>query len=80
MKSNCYITAVGHELFAACPKSVFAAIAASALTCGGDHLAKANKRILWEWWCLYESEIVPQKPPFPKPSESEGTITEFEPE
>lgn len=70
-KSNCYVEVVGRELFESCPKTVLAAIAVSALTCGGDHLSKGVKRLLWEWWCLYESEIVPQKPPFPKPSDAE---------
>lgn len=44
------------------PKAVFAAIAVSALTCGGDHLEQADELINEEWKTLYEAGIVPQKP------------------
>lgn len=51
-----------------CPKAVFAAIAVSALTVGGDHLDKASNLILMEWWALYENGIVSQNPPLANPS------------
>lgn len=52
------------DLFDACPKTVFAAIAVSALTAGGDHLEHARERVINEWWALYDNNIVAQKPPF----------------
>jgi hypothetical protein len=52
------------NLYEVCPKSVFAAIAISALTDGGDRLDEAKGRIVSEWWALYRAGIVSQKPPF----------------
>lgn len=72
---NYYAERIGAKLYAATPKAVFAAIAASALTTGGDYIERAGTEILREWWCLYDNQIVPQKPPFPRPiehAESEG--------
>ena len=67
MKSmNYYAEKVGAELYAA----VLAAVAASALTVGGDYIDRAGVEILREWWCLYDNQIVPQKPPFPRPPEA----------
>lgn len=54
-------------IYDACPKAVFAAIAVSALTCGGDQLEWAAYRVMREWWSLYHNGIVTQKPPFPEP-------------
>lgn len=51
------------------PKAVLAAIAVSALTCGGDYLETAQRRVRKEWWALYHTGIVPQRPPFPEPDE-----------
>lgn len=64
---NEYAEQVGGDLFEKCPKAVFAAIAVSSLTMGGDQLDEARNRVIEEWWILYENDIVPQKPPFPKP-------------
>ena len=51
------------DLYAA-PKAVFAAIAYSFCSSGGDlSVSEAQKRLLDEWWTLYENGIVPQKPP-----------------
>ena len=50
------------------PKAVLAAVAVSALTCGGDYLSEANDKVLDEWWALYNAKIVPQKPPVARPS------------
>lgn len=52
-----------HDIFADCPKSVCAAVAVSVLTCGGDHLDKAQQRFCLEWKRLHDAGIVPQKPP-----------------
>jgi len=51
------------DLYEKTPKAVFAAIAISALTTGGDYLEHAKERILEEWVALYENGIVSQKPP-----------------
>lgn len=59
---NEYAGALG-GLFADCPKAVFAAIAVSALTCGGDNIDEAQAAILREWNTLYTNGIVKQKPP-----------------
>jgi hypothetical protein len=45
------------------PKAVFAAIAVSFATCGGDHLNMAQQNVCLEWVILYENGIVPQRPP-----------------
>jgi hypothetical protein len=54
------------------PKSVFAAIAVSALTQGGDYLEKATVRVCDEWRVLHDNGIVPQKPPKAAPTEGPG--------
>jgi hypothetical protein len=64
------VETAGFDLFEKCPKSVFAAIAVSALTCGGDYLDEARERVTAEWWALYDNKIVAQKPPFPRPTKS----------
>lgn len=50
------------DLFNDIPKAVLAAIAVSALTCGGDHLDTAKERVCREWLILYQNGIIPQKP------------------
>ena len=52
------------NLYEVCPKAVFAAIAISALTDGGDRLEAAKDRLVSEWWALYRAGIVSQRPPF----------------
>lgn len=66
-KSNEYQWALSQKVFDKTPKSVFAAIAVSTLTSGGDYLEHAEPRLLEEWWILYENGIVPQKPLFKRP-------------
>ena len=44
------------------PKAVWAAIAISALTTGGERLAEAETLILEEWAILHANGIIPQKP------------------
>lgn len=60
--SNCYIESLPDGMFDKIPKSVWAAIAISSLTCGGDQLSHAQKRIMDEWLALFENNIVTQKP------------------
>lgn len=50
-------------LYAQTPKAVFAAIAVSSMTRGGDHIEHAVNLILYEWGALYRAGIVPQAPP-----------------
>lgn len=54
------------EIYGSCPKAVFAAVAVSALTTGGDKLEQAADLFMDEWWALYDAQIVPQKPCFPR--------------
>lgn len=61
--SNAYADSISYELFSAIPKSVFAAIAISALTCGGDQLDEATTKLIEEWNILHQNGIVPQAPP-----------------
>jgi hypothetical protein len=72
-KTNNYADALG-ELFDKTPKSVFAAIAFSFATCGGDRWQEGAEEILREWWALHESGIVPQKPKLPRPADKEVEI------
>ena len=60
-KYNSYALELG-AMYEQIPKAVFAAIAISALTNGGDQMDKARERIAWEWQMLYSNGIVPQKP------------------
>jgi hypothetical protein len=60
---NEYSLAISGRLFASTPKAVFAAIAVSMLTAGGDSMERVNELILKEWQALYDNGIVPQKPP-----------------
>ena len=63
--SNEYAQAFG-KLYARTPKSVFAAVAFSYANwaCGTESGStdETVSRFLEEWKCLYENEIVPQKP------------------
>ena len=59
---NEYALAVGGELYEQIPKAVWAAIAVSALTCGGDQLEDAAPRVAREWDALHAAGIVPQRP------------------
>ena len=62
-KSNEYADAVGLDLFDSIPKSVWAAIAVSSLSDGGDRIAEAAELVLEEWRILNQNGIVPQAPP-----------------
>jgi len=58
---NEYAEVLG-AMFDQIPKAVFAAIAVSSVTGGGDWLEHAQQRIADEWKALYDAGIVPQKP------------------
>jgi len=60
---NDYATAGGFDLLQDTPKAVWAAIAVSLATQGGDRLTEARALILAEWEVLHANGIVPQKPP-----------------
>lgn len=60
--SNEYAKELG-ELYAKTPKAVFAAIAVSVLTQGGEQLEEAKAKLLEEWDILYGNGILTQKPP-----------------
>ncbi len=59
--SNEYAEALG-DLYEKTPKAVFAAMAVSFFTTGGDHMEDLIDRFHDEWVALYNSGIVPQKP------------------
>ena len=59
------------KLFEVCPKAVFAALAVSYASRGGDFLDNVENKVLKEWWILYRNQIVPQKPPIPEPGDGE---------
>jgi hypothetical protein len=65
-KANEYQSSLG-KTFDVTPKAVLAAVAASLLSSGGEHLQDAEKGLQKEWWILYRAGIVPQKPPMPEP-------------
>jgi hypothetical protein len=72
-KRNEYVETLG-PVFDSTPKAVFAAVAVSALTIGGDQLEHAQARVIAEWWTLYENGIVPQKPDRPRPASTGGPL------
>lgn len=68
-KMNPYAEQLGERLYRDAPKAVLAAIAVSSLTLGGDYLDEAEKRVLSEWWILFDNAIVSQRPPGQRPIE-----------
>jgi hypothetical protein len=60
-RHNEYAAELG-DMFDEMPKAVLAAIAVSALTCGGDILDKAALLAAVEWATLHGQGIVPQAP------------------
>jgi len=62
-KTNEYARAVPRDLYEAIPKSVWAAIAISSMTCGGDWIDSAERRVIDEWLVLHDNGIVPQPVP-----------------
>jgi hypothetical protein len=65
---NQYANLIDPDLFDRTPKAVFAAMAVSGLSGGGDYLEgmDVDQAVLEEWDALYRSGIVPQRPPKPK--------------
>lgn len=61
--TNEYARCIAPEIYEAMPKSVFAAIAVSYGTHGGDEMSLVNHSLMLEWKILYDGGIVPQKPP-----------------
>jgi hypothetical protein len=61
--SNQYVDSLPPFVFDKIPKAVWAALAISALTCGGDYLEEATKRIVEEWTILNQNGIIKQAPP-----------------
>lgn len=59
--SNSYQRAFG-RLYAKTPKAVFAAIAYSYTSSGGDHPEQSVANFLEEWRILHENGIVQQPP------------------
>lgn len=59
---NEYLAAIGYGFFDDIPKAVWAAIAISFATCGGDRMDEAQAAIAKEWHTLYKNGIVPQAP------------------
>lgn len=66
---NEYAGVLSGKLYEQTPKAVFAAMAVSLASCGGDRLDEAERALMHEWWCLFNAGIVPQKPPFKDPQE-----------
>lgn len=58
---NQYAEQFGQQ-YAKIPKSVFAAVAFSFASSGGDHMGEGVKRFTDEWKILFENGIVQQKP------------------
>ena len=62
-KSNEYVDVIPLEVFEKTPKAVWAAIAISLATCGGDRLDDAARAVVHEWALLNQNGIVPQSVP-----------------
>lgn len=60
--TNEYSEAFG-KLYASTPKAVFAAVAYSYTSSGGDNPIQGIENFLQEWRILYENGVVTQKPP-----------------
>ena len=67
---NDYQQSLGRA-FEVCPKAVLGAAFASLASCGGERLHDAENALKAEWWTLYHAGIVPQRPPFPEPNQSQ---------
>lgn len=59
---NEYAAALPAGWYDGIPKAVWAAIAVSKCTSGGDFFNQLNNEVMREWWALYHAKIVPQKP------------------
>lgn len=61
--SNQYADVIPSDVYESTPKAVWAAIAVSLATCGGDRLDDAARSVIREWSILHENGIVPQDIP-----------------
>ena len=64
----------GDDLYAAIPKAVWAALAVSYASNGGDRVNDTDflrDAIVREWWILHNNGIVPQRPHLPNPGEND---------
>ena len=61
--SNEYADLIPGKIYSSIPKAVWAAIAISFATGGGDRPEDAVRAIVCEWRTLADNGIVPQKPP-----------------
>jgi hypothetical protein len=71
-KLNNYVLAIDQELYEKTPKAVWAAIAISYASGGGDRFEEAAPNIAREWQALQAAGIVPQSAPIVIPK-SDGT-------
>lgn len=60
---NEYTKTLPDGVYADIPKAVWAAIAISLATCGGDTLDDAARAVVYEWAILHTNGIVPQQVP-----------------
>ena len=60
---NEYVKTIPADVYADIPKAVWAAIAISLATCGGDTLDDAARAVVHEWAILHTNGIVPQQVP-----------------
>ena len=60
---NEYTKTLPDGVYADIPKAVWAAIAISLATCGGDTLDDAARAVVHEWAILHTNGIVPQQVP-----------------
>jgi hypothetical protein len=60
-KTNEYTKRIDSRVFEKTPKTVFAAIAVSAIMRDSAKY-DATKYLLEEWWILHDNDIIPQKP------------------
>lgn len=61
--SNGYVDAIPAHVYENTPKAVWAAIAISLATCGGDRIGDAARAIIYEWGILHGNGIIPQPVP-----------------
>ena len=59
---NDYATVLHPDFYRHCPKAVFAAMAVSYASQGGEYLRTVQARLLNEWDLLHRAGIVKQKP------------------
>ena len=76
-KLNNYVLGIDRELYDKTPKAVWAAIAISYATGGGDDFEIGPANIAREWQALHKSGIVPQEPPIVIPKADGTKVVRF---